>query len=306
MRILVLYYSQTGQLREALDSLLSGLPEGEHEIHQEALQPVKSFPFPWNLRSFLGVFPESVLSIPPKMRAPEFDPDGEWDLVILAYTVWYLAPSLPMTGFLASDAARVLKDKPVMTLVACRNMWHTASEYVKDQLKTLGATHVDNVVVVDGGAPWATFVTTPRWMFTGRKDAFWRVFPPAGLAQETVQGLPRFGAAIEKNQGRLGEQPARPLLDGLSAVEVENRYVLPELIGKVTFPIWARIAQLAGSAGSTSRHLVMSVFVVYLVSVILFVIPITIILRLVLHPIIRSPLQAYVLQLKSPSSTSEV
>lgn len=305
MRILALYYSQTGQLREALEALLSGLAQGRHEVHVEAIRPDPEYPFPWSLGRFLDVFPESVLGHAPAIEEPGFDPDAPFDLIVLAYTVWYLAPSLPIQGFLASDAARVLAQKPVLTLVACRNMWHSASERMKTQLERLGAIHVDNVVVVDGGAPWATFVTTPRWMFTGRRNGFWGVFPPAGLAPETILGLPRFGQAIERNQARLAESPPQPLLRGTGAVEVEDRYVVPELVGRLTFPIWAHNARFAGPPGSVRRRAVMGLFTVYLVLTILIVVPVTILLRLILHPLLRSSLQAYVRQLKSPSSSEE-
>ena len=89
-------------------------------------------------------------------------------------------------------------------------------------------------------------------------------------------------------------------------MEVEDRYVVPELIGKLTFPIWAQLAAWAGAPGSAPRRLVMSVFTVYLVLVILIVVPISILLRLVLHPVLQPSLQAYVRRLKAPSSSEEI
>ena len=50
--------------------------------------------------------------------------DEQFDLVILAYQVWYLAPSGPITAFLKSEAGRrLLHGRPVVTVIACRNMW---------------------------------------------------------------------------------------------------------------------------------------------------------------------------------------
>jgi hypothetical protein len=300
-RVLALYYSQTGQLGRSLDSLLSGLDREEFEVHVEAVRPAPPYPFPWSLGAFLDAFPESVLGHPPAIETPEFDPDGEWDLVVLAYTVWYLAPSLPIQGFLASPFARVLRDKPVVTLVACRNMWHTASERMKRDLASLGARHTDNVVVTDAGPTWATFVTTPRWMFTGRSDRFLGVFPPAGVAAETVEGLSRFGAAITAKRELLDARPVPSLLQGLDAVEVEERFVVPELVGRTTFPFWARLVRLGGPPGAPARKPLLFVFAINLILTILVLLPISIVLRILLHPFVGARIRAYVRRLKAPS-----
>lgn len=300
-RVLALHYSQTGQLRSALDSFLSGLDPREFEVHVAAIRPVRDYPFPWSFFRFLDVFPESVLGIAPAIEPPDFDPEARYDLVVLGYTVWYLAPSLPVQGLLRSPHARVLAGKPVVTLVACRNMWHTASVRMKRELARLGAELIDNVAVTDSGPAWTTFVTTPRWMLTGRKDRFWRVFPPAGVAAETIAALPRFGRAITERSALLARRPRRALLTGLGAVEVQRRFVVPELIGRAIFPPWARFVRLFGPPGARLRRPALALFALALSLTILVVLPVSIVLRALLHPLLRRPLDAYVAELRSPS-----
>lgn len=304
-RVLALYYSQTGQLRAALDSFLSGLDPREFQVEFEALRPRVPYPFPWSFFRFLDVFPESVLGVAPEIEPPAFDPDAQYDLIVLGYTVWYLAPSLPVQGFLRSPHARVLAGKPVITFVACRNMWHTASVRMKAELARLGAEHCDNVAVTDSGPAWTTFVTTPRWMLTGRRDRFWRVFPPAGVAAETIDALPRFGRAITERSGLLARRPARPLLTGLGAVEIQRRFVVPELVGRTIFPPWARFVRLFGGPGAPLRRLALALFALNLILTILVVLPISIVLRALLHPFLRRPLDAYVARLKAPSGVDD-
>src|SRR5207244_2261252 len=60
-RALILWYSQTGQLRRALEAFVRPLEEAGVELVWEELRPVPPFPFPWSLRAFLDAFPESVL-----------------------------------------------------------------------------------------------------------------------------------------------------------------------------------------------------------------------------------------------------
>ena len=53
-RILVLYYTQSGQLRDILDSLLSQVG-GEADFTYAQIEPVTPFPFPWPATPFLDL-----------------------------------------------------------------------------------------------------------------------------------------------------------------------------------------------------------------------------------------------------------
>lgn len=63
----------------------------------------------------------------------------------------------------------MLKDTPVITLIGCRNMWLMAQEKVKKLLAESEAKLIGNVVKVDQSNDWASFITTPLWMLTGKK-----------------------------------------------------------------------------------------------------------------------------------------
>ncbi len=299
-RVLVLYYSQTGQLEGAIRSLVDGLDRESFDLTLRTIRPRQEYPFPWSVRRFFGIFPDCVLGAAPGIEPLDLEPDARFDLVILGLTVWFLAPSLPIQGFFQSSESRVMRDTPVITVIACRNMWHNASETIKREIKRVGGLHIDNVVVTDQGPAWATFVTTPRWMFTGRNDAF-GIFPPAGVAPEALVGFRRFGEAISRGATGLDHRPPSPLLRGRGAVSVEQRYSVPELIGKYSFPAWARLIRAAGRFGSWLTGLTTVVFVLYLVFAILILVPLSIIARIALYPIMRRWYRSQVQRLKSPS-----
>ena len=170
-QVLVIHFSQTGQLNRLVQSVCAPLQASDGvQVDFLALQPAQPFPFPWPFLGFFRIFPETVLMKPQALLPLAVDPDKRYDLVILAYQVWFLSPSLPCTSFLASpQAARLLKDTPVVTLIGCRNMWLMAQEKVKARLQTLGARLVDNVVLTDACGTAASFLATPLWMFTGRQ-----------------------------------------------------------------------------------------------------------------------------------------
>ncbi len=305
-RILVLYYSQTGQLTSAVRSMLKPLDDNglEFDITWENLQPEKPYPYPWPFLEFFNVFPESVHMIAPAMKPVSFDKDSRFDLIILAYQVWFLSPSLPITGFLKSEGAAVLRDTPVITLIVCRNMWLNAQEKVKALLKAAGARHIDNAVLVDQGPPLATFVTTPRWLLTGAKNGFWGVFPPAGVAGSDIAGASRFGRAIADALKRRGHKPYGSMLSGLGAVKVNPNYIASERIAHRSFYVWGKLLKALGTRESRLRKAALCVYVVFLLFMILTVVPLGIIMRTLLKPFIRRALEREVSRLEEPSGSS--
>ena len=304
-RILVLYYSQTGQLTRAARSMLQPLENRtDIELVWQELLPREPYPFPWGFFSFLDAFPESVYLDPPALQPVAFDPDSHFDLVVLAYQVWFLSPSLPITAFLKSPAARVLKDTPVITLIGCRNMWLSAQDKMKRLLASAGARLIDNVVLVDQGPPWATFITTPRWLLTGKKDGFWGVFPPAGISEADIRGAARFGRALADSLHLLQSFQGTSLLSGLGAVSVNPGYIAGEKIAHRSFMLWGRLLRAIGGPGRPLRRAVLLVYVMFLVGMILTVVPLGILLRSLLRPLLRRRMDAEVERLELPSGSA--
>lgn len=300
-KVLVVSYSQTGQLTRAVESLVGGLDRAQFAVTVEELHPRPEYPFPWSPSAFFGVFPDAVLGRAPALAPLSFDPGERFDLVILAYQVWYLAPSLPLQAFFRSPWAAALDGTPVVTLVVCRNMWHTASVRMRNLIDEAGGVLMDSVVVTDRGPQWASFVTTPRWLFTGRRDPFWRVFPAAGVSDHVIADLARFGVALSEHEHALAERPPRPLLRGLGAVVVDERAVVPELIGRYSFPPWARVIAAAGRLGGWARALTTVMFVAYLVFAIVVLAPLVSVAALLLRPLLRRRLRSYIQMLEGPS-----
>lgn len=304
IRILVLHYSQTGQLTRAVQSMLSPLAgRTDVQIIWQNLEPVEAFPFPWGFLRFFDTFPECVHLDPPPIRPVAFAPDARFDLVVLAYQVWFLSPSLPVTAFLKSAAAQALRNTPVITFIACRNMWLSAQEKVKDMLNDVGARHIDNVVLVDQGPAWATFITTPRWVLTGKKNGFWGIFPPAGVSETEIGAAARFGRALAESLPLL-QSTAGPLLAGLGAVKVLPGYVTGEKIAHRSFRLWGALLRALGKPGDLGRRLVLVVYIVFLVAMILTVMPLSIVVRALLRPLLRKRLDAEVARLEAPSGSS--
>lgn len=288
-RVLVIGFSQSGQLDRVIDSVLQPLQESETiQVDRVQLKMHQPFPFPWPFLKFFHVFPETVLMRPAGLEPLQLDADTRYDLIILAYQVWFLSPSLPMTSFLATpEAARLLKDTPVMTLIGCRNMWLMAQEKMKTRLQQLGARLVDNAVLTDECGSAASFVATPAWMFTGRqKAAGW--LPRAGISELDIRLASRFGEAIRRRLLADSEPVQAPMLTGLSAVRVDEKLIASERIGNRSFQVWSRLLSRIGPQGSRRRSLGLVVYIAFLLCMIVTVVPVTALLKKVLTPLNRA------------------
>lgn len=290
-KVLVVSYSQTGQLNEVLTSLTAPFKkQSEIEIYHKTIQPQKAYPFPWNFFEFMDCFPESVYLDPCEIEPLE--DTHEYDLVILAYQVWFLSPSIPITAFLKSQYAKEkLKNKPVITLIGCRNMWIMAQENVKMMLNNIQAKLIDNIVLVDQGSALATFITTPRWMLTGKKDALWNVFPKAGIHQDEITAASRFGRAIVQALENNWEKENRSLCHGLNAVNVNEKLIKSEKIGKKSFLIWGKLIRQMGAAGNKKRYPAIALYTVFLIVIILTVVPINMMVQTIIRKINKQKIE---------------
>ena len=302
--ILVITYSQTGQVANIATRVVAPLTEAGHHVHIEVLQPQTDFAWPWRVVDFIDVFPECVqLDAPPNQ--PLSIPDGEtFDLIILAYQVWFLSPALPMTAFLTStEGRRLLAGKPVVTLVACRNMWLTAQATMQSLIAAAGGRLIDHLAFVDQGPALATFITTPRWVLTGRRDAFLGL-PPAGVAPEEVAGAARFGLALNAALARDAERGAGPLLAGLGAAVVNLRLIISERAGSRAFRVWSKLIRCFGRRGQWRRRPILAVFALYLILMILTVVPVSLILQRLFSPLLMPRLQRMKHEFEQPSGSA--
>jgi len=303
--VLVINYSQTGQLAEITAQVITPLRAAGHQVHLETLVPETPFPWPWPVVQFFDTFPECVQLDAPPLRPLRIPADSRFDLVILTYQVWYLAPALPMTAFLKSPQGRqLIKDKSVITLVACRNMWLSAQETMKSLIAEAGGQLRDHLAFSDQGHALATFVTTPRWVLTGRRDRFLGL-PPAGVAQEEIRHASRFGRALADALDRDEERSGAAMLTGLRAVTVNPRLALSERAGHRAFRVWSKLIRAFGRTGQWRRRPILLIFVLYLVTLILTVVPLSLLVQWLFSPLLKLRLDRLRAELELPSGSQE-
>jgi len=281
-KVLVLYYSQTGQLKRVLDSFVSTLADESVEIHKKAIRPKENYKFPWSFYDFFDEFPEAVYLDSCEINDVE-DIDDDYDLVILGYTVWYMSPSIPVTSFLKSEQAKkVFKDTPVVTVVACRDMWILAQERVKKMLEDLDARLIDHVALTDQGGSVKSLLTLPTFMLTGEKQ-FFSSLPPAGITDEEIKRCDRFGERLLSALKEDKEKGSEAMLKGLGAAVVNAKLIATEKIASRSFLVWGKLIKLSGAKYSLGRKVTITIYVLFLLALIFTVIPLNIIARKILN-----------------------
>ncbi|KPN70894.1 hypothetical protein [Neisseria sp. 83E34] len=286
--VLVVYYSQTGQLGELAANFAKPLQQAGVAVDMLAIQPDKPYPFPWPFWRFFNTFPETVHLKPQPIAAPEFS-HSRYDAVVLAYTVWFLSPAQPITAFLQHPAAKaVLRDTPVITLIGCRNMWLMAQETVKKLLADAGAKLVGNIVKIDACGSAASFITTPAWMLSGKKQ-FFTWLPSAGIEQAELQDAARFGHRLAEAL-QSDETLDSGLFRGMGAVKVDEKLMMSEKVAKRSFFIWGKLVMAVGRVSGRARYAVLAFYIVFLIGMILTVVPLSAILKRLLAPLMREKL----------------
>ena len=278
-RVLVVYYTQSGQLKEIIDSVLS--PLTEVTIDFLPIDTAEPFPFPWTDEAFFGAFPESYLQIPQPLKPFQLA-HTDYDLVILGYQVWYLSPSIPFNSFLQTEAGKqLLQGKPVITVSGTRNMWVMAHQKVKKLLTDCGAHLVGNIALTDRHHNHISVITIVQWLFSGDKNKrYLGVFPKAGVADKDIKDASVYGTLIAPHLQTGDYTGLQQEIVTHGGVHYKRFLLSAEKKGNRLFGIWAKMIY-----GSKKRKFLLKCFRIYLYIAIWVLMPIVWLLYWLTYPL---------------------
>ena len=273
MKVLVFYYSQSGQMKNILDHLLQPLQSGGTDLYFAEIRPDPPYPFPWTSDQFFDSFPESFTGIPCQLEGMILPPPEDFDLVVLGYSPWYLSPSIPIHAFLQSEtASRYLKGKKVITVIGSRNMWLQAQEKVKRYLRSCAAELAGNIALYDKAPNLVSVLTIIRWLIKGKKEAG-RILPAAGVRPADIENSRIFGEIILRHLQSGDWNSLQDSLIQAGAVNVKPNLVLFERNGSKIFRMWSSRILKKGPAGDPRRRPAHRLFKIYLLIVLFVVSP---------------------------------
>lgn len=191
--VAVVYYSQTGQSQRIATALQSAYTHAAIPCTLVKITPERPYTFPWKITEFFEQMPYCMEGISPEIEDVDPRKFDDFDHIVLVHPVWFLSASLPIQSFLKlPQAEKIFRSKKVIQILTCRNMWFSAAKKTRNALVKLGANYCGEIVLEDASPNWASLVTTPRWMFTGKKNAF-AFFPPAGISEGDFENFTRSG-----------------------------------------------------------------------------------------------------------------
>ena len=268
--ILVLYYTQSGQLTEIVNSVTAPLIEAGAVVEKVLIKPKKDFPFPWTSDTFFDAMPESALCIPVELEEFSFQ-QNQYDLIIFAYQPWFLSPSIPASSMLQHPVVKkIMNNSSVITLIGARNMWLNSQEKVKKLLQDANATLVGNIALVDKNNNHLSAVSILYWMLSGKKEKY-TFFPKPGVSDTDINGSSTFGKTILHFLNKGNWSGLQDALISQNAVDIKANLMFIEQRAGRLFSIWANLIK-----GKKNRKPWVTAYKYYLLIALFIVAPIVI------------------------------
>lgn len=105
MRVLVVYYSQTGRTKRVAKQLVSVLEDQGVKVEESSIEPVKEKDYRTNVR-------EAREGVEAEIK-PTLTDVSDYSVVCIGTPVWSSSPATPVNGYLASCSGLEGKKMPV-------------------------------------------------------------------------------------------------------------------------------------------------------------------------------------------------
>lgn len=157
-RVLIVYYSFSGQTAGLLNHLSIGLRRQGVEVAIEKLRPLNPPRFP--LGAVLPTL-KMMLTTTFRQRLPIRQPEeaawSNYSLIILAGPTWSYNPSGPILDLIDRFGSRLFRGQDVLPLISCRGYWRLHWLGLRHLLHNCGA-EVPNRIIFSHPAPepWRT------------------------------------------------------------------------------------------------------------------------------------------------------
>ena len=286
--VLVLSYSQSGQLTEILDPFLAPFASADVTVERLAIAPARAYPFPWTSDAFFDLMPETVLEEPIAL-APFTPARASYDLIVLGYQPWFLSPSRPTAALLRHASLRpLLAGTPVVTVIGSRNMWINAQASVRAALSEAGARLVANIPFVDRAQNQLSAISILHWMLTGRKERKWGIFPRPGVSEADIARASVYGEPVAAALRRGDFDGLQTDVRALGGISIPTDILFIESRAGRLFRIWANLIKKRGTTPGRRRFWV-GFFKVYLLVALFGVAPILVgVYSYAIAPFLRS------------------
>jgi menaquinone-dependent protoporphyrinogen IX oxidase len=206
-RVLLLYYSYTGQSQKALEAAGEVFAERGYEVVKAGIEftdpryaeRFSRFPMKRVWPDMLSVLKAQQRGETGQIRIPEAVTDGDYDLICIGSPTWWKTVSMPMRSFLKSDEARkLLSGKPFAVFVVCRQYWLENLTAVRELAEQQGGKFVDEVHFTYPGDPLRSMLSLTSYLGSGqyREKYLGLRIPPTNVQPEQLEQTRKFAAGL--------------------------------------------------------------------------------------------------------------
>ena len=206
-RVLLLYYSYTGQSLKVLEAAGEVFRERGCEVQKAEIEftdphyaeRFSRFPMRHVWPDMISVLRAQKRGETGEIRTPDTVRDGDYDLICIGSPTWWQTVSMPMRSFLKSDEARkLLSGKPFAVFVVCRQYWRENFEAVRELAEQQGGRYVDELHFTYPGDSLRSMLSLTSYLGSGeyRQKYLGVRIPPTNVQPEQLEQTRTFAAGL--------------------------------------------------------------------------------------------------------------
>lgn len=205
-RVLLLYYSYTGQTLKVLRAVGDLLSERGCDVHTAEIEftdrrfseRFSRFPMRNVWRDMFSVLPAQLKRAVGEIR-PGSVPDGDYDLICIGSPTWWNSASLPLRSFLEStDARNLFNGKRFAVFVICRRYWRRNLGEVRGLAERAGGRYAGAIHFTYPGGQLPSMLSLTSYLASGEnRDRYLGVpIPPTNIQPEHLIQARQFAAVL--------------------------------------------------------------------------------------------------------------
>lgn len=206
-RVLLLYYTYTGQSLKVLEAAGEVFAQRGCEVHRAPIeftdpryaQRFSRFPMRRVWPDMLSVLSAQKRGDLGEIRTPDAVRDTDYDLICIGSPTWWQTVSMPMRSFLQSgEAGKLLSGKPFAVFVVCRQYWLENLTAVRELTERQGGRFVDEIHFTYPGETLRSMLSLTSYLGTGRyrKRYLGLRIPSTNVQPEQLEQTRTFAAAL--------------------------------------------------------------------------------------------------------------
>ncbi|WP_099023339.1 flavodoxin family protein [Mycolicibacterium palauense] len=206
-RVLLLYYSYTGQSQKVLEAAGAEFSARGYEVHRAPIEftdprysePFSRFPMRNVWPEFLGMLPAQTRRATGEIRTPDEVRNGDYDLICIGSPTWWRTVSMPLRSFLKSpEAGDLLAGKPFVVFAVCRRYWKENLTGVRKLAQKKGGRYIDGIHFTYPGSQVPSMLSLTSYLGTGEyRDRYLGVrIPTTNIGPEQLEEARDFAAGV--------------------------------------------------------------------------------------------------------------